>query len=63
MKAAKKTAAKSSFPIIALTLLFLFCPGAVRAQYLIVDCTGADPSASQVSMRRCRTQLPAASFW
>jgi hypothetical protein len=45
MKAAKKTAAKSSFPIIPLTLLFLFCPGAVRAQYLIVDCTGANPSA------------------
>ena len=45
MEAAKKTAAKSFFSIIPLTLLFLFCPGAVRAQYLIVDCTGADPSA------------------
>jgi hypothetical protein len=45
MKTVKKIAAKSSFSIVPLTLMFLFFPGAVRAQYLIVDCTGATPSA------------------
>jgi len=45
MKTSKKLMAKSFYSIIPLLLLFLFCPGAIRAQYLIVDCTGATPYA------------------
>jgi hypothetical protein len=45
MKAFKKLTARSLFSIIPLILLFLYCPGALRAQALIVDCTGANPSA------------------
>jgi hypothetical protein len=45
MKALKKLMAASSFTMLPLVLLFFFCPGVVRAQYLIVDCTGANPSA------------------
>jgi len=45
MKTSKKLMAKSFYSILPLLLLFLFCPGGTRAQYLIVDCTGATPSA------------------
>jgi Right handed beta helix region len=45
MKTSKKLMAKSLYSIIPLLLLFLFCPGGIRAQYLIVDCTGATPYA------------------
>jgi hypothetical protein len=45
MNAFKKLTAKGLFSIIPMTLLFLFCPTGTRAQYLIVDCTGANLSA------------------
>lgn len=45
MKTSKKLIAKSFYSIFPLLLLFLFCPGGIRAQYLIVDCTGATPYA------------------
>ncbi len=45
MKTSKKLTAESFYSIILPLLLFLFCPGGVRAQYLIVDCTGATPYA------------------
>jgi hypothetical protein len=45
MKTSKKLMAKSFYSIIPLLLLFLFCPRGIRAQYLIVDCTGATPYA------------------
>jgi|HubBroStandDraft_6_1064221.scaffolds.fasta_scaffold14718_4 hypothetical protein len=45
MKTSKKLMAKSLYSIIPLLLLFLFCPAGIRAQYLIVDCTGATPYA------------------
>ncbi|MGB2590623.1 MAG: right-handed parallel beta-helix repeat-containing protein [Candidatus Acidiferrum sp.] len=45
MKTSKQPMAKSFYSIIPLLLLFLLCPGGIRAQYLIVDCTGATPYA------------------
>ena len=45
MNALRKLTAKGFYSTIPLILLFLFCPGALRAQYLIVDCTGANLSA------------------
>jgi hypothetical protein len=44
MKVCERLTARSFNSIIPL-LLFLFCPGALRAQYLIVDCTGTNPTA------------------
>jgi hypothetical protein len=45
MSAFEKLTAKDLVSIIPMLLLFLFCPTGARAQYLIVDCTGADSSA------------------
>jgi len=45
MNAFKKLTARSLVSIIPLFALFLFCPTGARAQYLIVDCTGANTSA------------------
>jgi len=45
MKVPKKLTARIFFSIIPSILQFLFCPGALHAQYLIVDCTGTNPSA------------------
>jgi hypothetical protein len=45
MNAYRKLPAKGIFFTIALLLLFLFSPAGLRAQYLIVDCTGATPGA------------------
>jgi hypothetical protein len=45
MKTSKRLMSKSFYSIIPLLLLFLFCPEGARAQYLIVDCTGATPFA------------------
>src|SRR5271155_1515466 len=48
MKTSKRQVSKGFYSIIPLLLLFLCCPGALRAQYtqyLIVDCTGTNPSA------------------
>jgi len=45
MNAFKKLTARSLVSIIPLFVLFLFCPTGARAQYLIVDCTGANTSA------------------
>ena len=45
MNADGKLKAKSIYAIVPLFLLFLFCPAGAQAQYLIVDCTGANPSA------------------
>jgi hypothetical protein len=45
MSAFKKLPAKSLVSIMPMILLFLFCPAGARAQYLIVDCTGATPYA------------------
>ena len=45
MKTSKRRVSKSFYSIIPLLLLFLFCPEGTRAQYLIVDCTGATPGA------------------
>ena len=45
MSAFKKLPAKSLVSIMPMILLFLLCPAGARAQYLIVDCTGATPYA------------------
>jgi len=45
MKAFKKLTASSLFWSIPVFAMFLFCPTGLRAQVLIVDCTGADLSA------------------
>jgi hypothetical protein len=45
MKVFKKLTASSLFLSIPLLWMFLLCPTGVRAQYLIVDCTGANTSA------------------
>jgi hypothetical protein len=45
MKVFKKLTASSLFLSIPLLGMFLLCPTGVRAQYLIVDCTGANTSA------------------
>ena len=45
MKVPKKLTARIFFSIIPSVLQFLFCPSALHAQYLIVDCTGTNPSA------------------
>jgi hypothetical protein len=45
MSVFKKLPAKSLVSIMPMILLFLFCPAGARAQYLIVDCTGATPYA------------------
>lgn len=45
MRTSKELTAKVFFPIVPLIALFLFSPGSLRAQYLIVDCTGATPYA------------------
>jgi len=46
MNAIKKLLAKGLYSIIPMFLLLLFSPGATRAQqFLIVDCTGANPGA------------------
>jgi hypothetical protein len=45
MKVFKKLTASSLFPSIPLLGMLLLCPTGVRAQYLIVDCTGANTSA------------------
>jgi hypothetical protein len=45
MSAFKKLTAKGFVSIIPMILLFLICPTGARAQYLIVDCTGANTSA------------------
>jgi len=45
MNGFKKLTAKGPYFIVPLFLLLLFFPGTLRAQYLIVDCTGANPSA------------------
>jgi hypothetical protein len=41
----KKLTATGPYFIIPLFLLLLFFPGTLQAQFLIVDCTGADPTA------------------
>src|SRR5260370_16448322 len=45
MNLLKKLTAKAIYSTIPMILLFLFCPTGLRAQVLIVDCTGADLSA------------------
>src|SRR5882724_8146840 len=45
MNGFKKLTAKGPYFIVPLFLLLLFFPGTLRAQYLIVDCTGANTSA------------------
>jgi hypothetical protein len=45
MKAFKKLTAKAIYPTIPMILVFLFCSGTLRAQALIVDCTGVNLSA------------------
>ncbi|HKV64417.1 MAG TPA: right-handed parallel beta-helix repeat-containing protein [Candidatus Acidoferrum sp.] len=45
MKVFKKLAASSLFLGIPVLAVLLLCPTGVRAQYLPVDCTGANPSA------------------
>jgi hypothetical protein len=45
MNAWRKLMTQCCNSTIPLILLVLFCPGALRAQYLIVDCTGANLSA------------------
>jgi len=45
MNAFRKLTARGIFSTIPIMLLFLICPTGLRAQYLIVDCTGADPTA------------------
>ena len=45
MNAFKKLTAKGTYFTVPLILILLFFPGTLRAQYLIVDCTGANPSA------------------
>jgi hypothetical protein len=45
MRVSKKLTASSLFLSIPVLVMFLFCPTGVRAQYLIVDCTGANTSA------------------
>jgi len=61
MNAFKKLTARSLVSIIPLFVLFLFCPTGARAQYLIVDCTGANTSATRASMQHCRMPLPGVS--
>jgi Right handed beta helix region len=45
MKVFKKLTASNLFLSIPVFAMFLLCPTGVRAQYLIVDCTGANTSA------------------
>jgi hypothetical protein len=45
MKALKKLTTGSLFLSIPILVMFLLCPTGARAQYLIVDCTGANTSA------------------
>jgi hypothetical protein len=45
MKEFKKLKVSSLFLSIPIFAMFLLCPTGARAQYLIVDCTGADTSA------------------
>jgi hypothetical protein len=59
MNAFKKLTAKGFYTIIPLFLLLLFCPGALRAQYLNVDCTGANPSAYPSINAALQSGLPA----
>jgi hypothetical protein len=59
MKVFKKLTAKDLYTTIPLFLLFLFCPGALRAQYLNVDCTGANPSAYPSINAALQSGLPA----
>jgi hypothetical protein len=45
MKEFKNLKVSSLFLSVPLLAMFLLCPAGARAQYLIVDCTGANPSA------------------
>ena len=61
MKALKKLTASSLYFGIPLLAMFLLCPTGVRAQYVIVDCTGVNTSAYP-SINAALPNAPPGSF-